>query len=85
MWFIGGYDLGIAIPPDWVGHTWLNSAAGTEKACFDPGYVTNYENQFDVVDEGWPGGRDACSIETFLMTEDGLEVLSKLPREITVV
>ena len=30
--FIGGYDLGISIPPDWVGHTWLNSDSGFEQA-----------------------------------------------------
>ncbi len=85
VWFIGGYDLGIAIPPDWVGHTWLNQRVGFENATFDPGYVTNFENQFDVVDEDWPGGRGVCHIETFLMTKSGLEVLSKLPRTLTVV
>ena len=47
----------------------------------EPGVVLNYENQFDVFD-GWPGGTGAAYIETLLVTEDGLEVLSTLPRSL---
>jgi hypothetical protein len=84
VWFVGGYDLGIAIPPDWVGHTFL-AGDRYETANFDPGVVTNYENILDVFSEGWPGGRNGSYIDTLLMTETGLEVLSKIPQDLIVV
>ncbi len=46
--------------------------------------VFNFENQFDVW-EDWPGGSGAAYIESFLMTDDGLEVLSRLLRNLVVV
>jgi Xaa-Pro aminopeptidase len=49
-----------------------------------PGMVFNYENQFDVW-EDWPGGSGAAYIETLLVTDRGLEVLSALPRGLVVV
>ncbi|HET7380237.1 MAG TPA: hypothetical protein VFJ24_09375, partial [Gaiellales bacterium] len=65
-----------------------------EQFTWEPGYVTNYEN----VLFGWydsvphPGGRPtarggytASYMETLLMTEHGIEVLSKLPRALTVL
>lgn len=84
VWFVGGYDLGIAIPPDWVGHTFLGGS-GFGTANYDPGTVTNYENRFDVTHDQWAGGWGAGFIETFLMTGSGLEVLSGLDREMTVL
>jgi hypothetical protein len=38
--------------------------------------VSNYETV--LVDK--EGGFEACAIDTIVMTEDGLEVLSELPR-----
>ncbi len=84
VWFIGGYDLGIAIPPDWVGHTFLGGHR-YEKANFDAGCVTNFENVLDVFSEGWPGGRNGSYIDTLLMTDSGLEVLSKIPQDLIVI
>ena len=83
-WFVGGYDLGISIPPDWVGHTFLGGDR-FEQANFDVGVVTNYENILDVLTENWPGGRNGNYIDSLLMTESGLEILSKLPQELTVL
>jgi Xaa-Pro aminopeptidase len=83
-WLVGGYDMGIAIPPDWVGHT-FHSGLGFEAVNFEPGMVTNYENVFDIVEEDWPGGKGGSYIEMILMTEAGLEVLSKLDRRMIVV
>jgi len=40
---VGGYALGIAMPPNWVGHTYLSNDA-FETFTWEPGYVTNYEN-----------------------------------------
>ena len=83
-WLIGGYDMGIAIPPDWVGHT-FHSGLGFEALNFEVGMTTNYENVFDIVSEVWPGGKGGSYIEMLLMTEDGLEVLSALDRRLVVV
>jgi Xaa-Pro aminopeptidase len=84
LWWVGGYALGIALPPDWCGAYWVAPHAGIPDRPVVPGMVFNYENQFDVW-EDWPGGSGAAYIETLLMTEGGLEVLSKLPRTLTAV
>ncbi len=81
VWLIGGYTLGIAMPPDWVGRHRPKPREDVPIPLLEPGIVFNYENQFDVF-EGWPGGTGTAYIETFLVTEDGLELLSKLPRNL---
>ena len=83
VWLIGGYTLGIAMPPDWVGRHRPKPREDVPIPDLEPGIVFNYENQFDVF-EGWPGGTGAAYIETFLATEDGLELLSELPRNLVV-
>ena len=75
IWWVGGYALGIAFPPNWVGHTYLAND-GLEKCRLLPGYVSNYENVFCDRHEGF----EAAYIDTVLMTEQRLEVLSSLPR-----
>jgi Xaa-Pro aminopeptidase len=80
VWWVGGYALGIALPPDWVGHTYLSNDAW-EKFAWEPGYVTNYENILFDRDEGFT----ASYMETLLMAESGIEVLSQLPRDLIVV
>jgi len=80
IWWIGGYALGIALPPDWVGHIYLDNDA-FEPFTWEPGYVTNYENVlFDR-----EAGVTASYMETLVMTEDGIRVLSTLPRTLTVI
>lgn len=80
IWWIGGYSLGIAMPPGWVGHTYLAND-GPEKCRWLPGYVSNYENVFIDPDLGC----EAQNIDTLVMTESGLEVLSGLPRKLIEV
>ena len=72
----GGYDLGLSTPPDWVGHTRV-VGGGFVNDAMEPGFVTNYEIF-------WRGNdsRSAGLIDTLVMTEDGLEVLSDIPMEI---
>ena len=86
VWWIGGYPFGISFPPDWTNAHWVHwnkEAFGPtpSKLEIKPGLVFNYENQFDVW-ENWPGGTGCAFIESFLVTENGLELLSKLPRTI---
>ncbi len=80
VWWVGGYALGIAMPPNWVGHTYLANDA-FEQFTWEPGYVTNYENVLFDREAGYT----ASYMETLLMTESGIEVLSKRPRTLTVV
>ena len=84
LWWAGGYALGIAVPPDWVGSFFAEPREDVPDQPLQPGMVFNYENQFDVW-EDWPGGSGAAYIETLLVTDRGLMVLSALPRGLVVV
>ena len=79
VWWVGGYALGIAVPPSWVGHTYLSNDA-FETFTWEPGYVTNYENI--VFDR--EAGFTASYMETLLMTDGGVETLSRHTRELVV-
>src|SRR5262249_25048525 len=79
VWWVGGYALGIAVPPSWVGHTYLSNDA-FESFTWEPGYVTNYENILFDRDRGFT----ASYMETLVMTESGIEALSRHPRELAV-
>jgi Xaa-Pro aminopeptidase len=77
IWWVGGYSLGIAFPPSWVGHTYLAND-GPEKCRLLPGYVSNFENVLIDRREGF----EASYIDTVIMTESHLEILSSLPRDL---
>lgn len=78
--FVGGYALGVAFPPDWVGHVYLGENTIT-KRLLDVGAVMNYENLMEVADEGWGVGY----IDTFIMRPDGLAVMSDYNRELIII
>jgi Xaa-Pro aminopeptidase len=79
VWWVGGYALGIAMAPNWVGHTYLSNDA-FEQFTWETGYLTNYENVLFDRDAGFT----ASYMETLLMTETGIEPLSSRPRTLTV-
>lgn len=83
-WFIGGYTLGIAFPPDWVHRHRPNPFEPANDPIMEPGMVFNFEVQYDIFD-GWPGGSGAGWIDSYLMTEKGLEILTEMPRNLAVV
>jgi Xaa-Pro aminopeptidase len=83
-WFIGGYVLGIAFPPDWVDRHRPQPFDSTSDPILKPGMVFNFEVQYDVY-EGWPGGSGAGWIDSYLMTDTGLEILTDRPRNLLVV
>ena len=80
VWWVGGYALGIAMPPNWVGHTYLANDA-FERFTWEPGYVTNYENILFDRDQGYT----ASYMETLLMGPQRIEVLSTHQRQLTVL
>lgn len=84
VWWAGGYNQGIALPPDWCGTYWVEPRVGTPDRPLVPGMFFNYENQFDVW-EDWPGGSGAAYIDTLMVTAQGLEVMSKHPRNLVTV
>jgi Xaa-Pro aminopeptidase len=77
IWWIGGYNLGISFPPSWVGHTYLAND-GLQKCRLAEGAAFNFENVYSDPEEGFEGG---C-IDTVIMTRQGLEPLSGLPRQL---
>ena len=80
IWWIGGYSLGISFPPSWVGHTYLAND-GLQKINWQAGYTSNYETILFDREAGFEAG----AIDTLLMTEQGLEVISQLPRTLIEV
>ena len=74
----GGYDLPLSSPPDWVGHTRV-VGGGFVDPPMNPGFVTNYE-----IFSRDPRLPPVGFIDTLLMTNSGLEVLGKTPREVLV-
>ena len=81
VWWVGGYVLGISVPPDWVGHVYLDDEEGFEPGVFDPGFVANWEVQlWDLPDGGGVG-----VIDTMIATGEGLELPARFPGTLTVV
>jgi Xaa-Pro aminopeptidase len=71
--WLGGYELGIAFPPDWVGE-WIFSVDDADSDdVFEDGLVTNYESRAGL-----------ALIDTFVVGPGGTERLSSVPREILI-
>jgi hypothetical protein len=75
VWWIGGYSIGIAMPPSWAGHTYLAND-GPKRCLLREGYVSNYETILIDKDAGF----EASFVDTIVMTNSGLDVLSSIPR-----
>lgn len=73
--WIGGYEMGIAFPPDWVGE-WKFTVVGGENddRVFESGMVANFESMCGI-----------GVLDTFIIEDDQTSLLSKLPHEIMVV
>jgi Xaa-Pro aminopeptidase len=77
IWWIGGYGLGIAFPPSWVGHTYLAND-GPSQVTLRPGYVSNYETILFDREQRF----ESAAIDTVAVSEKGLQRLSRIPREL---
>lgn len=77
----GGYELGIAFPPDWVGAFIYDLTMTGPDEVFQPMTVVNHECNFYAPDSL---GMSA-TIETFMFHEDRAEFACKSPRELQVL
>jgi hypothetical protein len=71
--WLGGYEFGAALPPDWVGEWMFGVDDADSDDVFEEGLVTNYESVVGLV-----------LIDTFIIGADGAERLSSVPQEILV-
>ena len=80
--WIGGYEMGIAFPPDWVGNFVFDPLSEiNQDRVFEPGTAVNYENQFFLPrHEGL-----YFMIESFLFTDQEARLLSGVPYDLTVI
>lgn len=79
--YIGGYELGIAFPPDWVGEFNYGPHVPSENQYFLPGMVVNHESQFFMPrNVGY-----VMQIETLMFTEDEARMMGTTPLELMVV
>jgi len=69
----GGYDLGLAFPPDWVGAWKFDLGEAAPGEVFEAGMVTNLECLFGTL-----------LVDTIIYAEGGNRVLSAVPRELLV-
>jgi Xaa-Pro aminopeptidase len=70
-----GYELGLSLPPDWVGDFYFN--VGDDKyldRVFEENMVTNFESEFDT-----------ALIDTIVYGREGSRVLSKTQRALIAV
>ena len=70
-----GYELGLSLPPDWVGEFYfhINDDRYLDRI-FKPGMVTNFESLFDT-----------ALIETLVWQEDGVHLLGSTPPALSIV
>jgi len=79
--WVGGYELGIGFPPDWVGNFVYEVTGDDSGRVFEPGTVVNYETQFF-------GPRltgITYTICTLMFREESAGFPVQTPRELTVL
>jgi len=80
-WWVGGYELGIGFPPDWVGTFLYDPLLDPGDAVFPPGLVVNYESIFMLPE----GAGHSALIDTVAFSKERARVLSQIPADLIVV
>ena len=80
QWWIGGYELGIAFPPDWVGAWYYDAWKDAGDDTFDPGFVGNYEANFYLPEDAGL----SCMIDTMIVEDDEAAFVHAIPCELFV-
>ena len=79
--WIGGYELGIAFPPDWIGVWYYEAENETDERVICPGTVFNYESQIYL-----PLGAGLSNvIDTIETDEIRCRIMSKFPPDLIIV
>jgi len=79
--WVGGYELGIGFPPDWVGNFVYEMSDADSERVFEPGTCVNFESQF--FSPRMAG--ITYYICTLLFKEDIAELPVKAPRQLVVI
>lgn len=80
-WWIGGYELGIAFPPDWVGEFFYELTTDPGEDTFLPGDVVNYEANFYLPKSAGL----AMSINTLVFEETEAGFINKTANRLHVI
>ena len=80
-WWIGGYELGISFPPDWVGAYYFDVWKDVGSDSFDPGFVGNYEANFYLPKDAGL----SCMIDTMIFEEDKASFIHEMPCQLFVI
>ena len=83
--YCGGYELGIAFAPDWVGEFEWSVADETPAGVFNANLVTNYENTFRNEDPAYEYAQIAFSRDTLVYEASGARRLSGIPVELIIL
>lgn len=79
--YIGGYELGIAFPPDWVGEFNYGPHVDADDRVCEPGLVVNHEAQYYL-----PRLVGYCMlIDTLMFTDTDACWLGTTPRELIII
>ena len=79
--WVGGYELGIGFPPDWVGNFVYEMSHQDSEVEFEPGTCVNFESQF--FSPRMAG--ITYYICTLLFKDDGAALPIRYPRRLTVI
>jgi Xaa-Pro aminopeptidase len=74
QYWVGGYELGLSFPPDWVGEWLFTVNSENEPGVIEDGLVTNFES---IIGLGL--------LDTIVYQTTGTRTLSKIPYEILTV
>lgn len=80
-WWIGGYELGIAFPPDWVGEFMYELVGEDDGETFLAGDVCNYEANFYLPKSAGM----VMAINTLLFGEASAGFLQRTPNQLFVI
>jgi Xaa-Pro dipeptidase len=81
QWWIGGYELGIAFPPDTVGEFYYEVGMDSGEAVFEPGMVCNFESNFYLPEAAGV----AVQTNTMAFNHQTAEFLSRTPPHLIVI
>ncbi len=80
-WWFGGYELGIAFPPDWVGEFVYDVEIDPGDQLFVPGTVVNYESNFYLPHKAGV----SYQINTLIFTQERARILGKISNDMIVI